>query len=226
VAAGELNPWWRFGLLLIAPVVRALFRVRIVGVEHVPARGAAIVAFNHVSALDGPALAVELSRRTRRETRFLVAAEFFDKTFFGWVLRTFDQIPIRRGKGDAHALDLALASLHDGSVLAIAPEGGVNPEPRGDLQRIRSGIARLALPTGVPIVPVGLWGTQERWPKTGIIWGGLWHRPRLTMVFGPPLLPDGEAGTDADVEDLKERLRVRLEEQVRTARELAEDRAQ
>ena len=226
MAAGELNPWWRFGLLLIAPVVRALFRVRIVGVEHVPARGAAIVAFNHVSALDGPALAIELSRRTRRETRFLVAAEFFRKTFFGWVLRTFDQIPIRRGKGDAHALDLALASLHDGSVLAIAPEGGVNPEPRGDLQRIRSGIARLALPTGVPIVPVGLWGTQERWPKTGIIWGGLWRRPRLAIVFGPPLLPDGEAGTDADVEDLKERLRVRLEEQVRAARELAEDPAQ
>ena len=119
-----------------------------------------------------------------------------------------------------------LASLHDGSVLAIAPEGGVNPEPRGDLQRIRSGIARLALPTGVPIVPVGLWGTQERWPKTGIIWGGLWRRPRLAIVFGPPLLPDGEAGTDADVEDLKERLRVRLEEQVTAARELAEDPAQ
>ncbi len=79
MAAGELNPWWRFGLLLIAPVVRALFRVRIVGVEHVPARGAAIVAFNHVSALDGPALAIELSRRTRRETRFLVAAEFFQQ---------------------------------------------------------------------------------------------------------------------------------------------------
>ena len=223
MAAGELNPWWRFGLLLIAPVVRGLFRVRIAGVEHVPARGAAIVAFNHVSALDGPALAIELSRRTRRETRFLVAAEFFHKMFFGWVLRTFDQIPIRRGKGDAHALDLALASLHDGSVVAIAPEGGVNPEPRGDLQRIRSGIARLALPTGVPIVPVGLWGTQERWPKTGIIWRGLWRRPRLAIVFGPPLLPDGEAGTDADVEDLKERLRVRLEEQVTAARVLAED---
>ena len=226
MAAGELNPWWRFGLLLIAPVVRVLFRVRIVGVEHIPARGAAIVAFNHVSALDGPALAIELSRRTRRETGFLVAAEFFRKTFFGWVLRTFDQIPIRRGEGDVHALDLALASLHDGSVLAIAPEGGVNPEPRGDLQRIRSGIARLALPTGVPIVPVGLWGTQERWPKTGIIWGGLWRRPRLAIVFGPPLLPDGQAGTDADVEDLKERLLVRLEEQVTAARELAEDPAQ
>ena len=223
MAAGELNRWWRFGLPIVSPIVHLLFRVRVLGVEHVPARGAAIVAFNHVSALDGPALAIELSRRSRRETRFLVAAEFFEKTFFGWVLRTFDQIPIRRGAGDAHALDRALASLHDGALLAIAPEGGVNPDARGDLQRIRSGVARLALPTGVPIIPVGVWGSQEHWPRTGIIWRRLWRRPRLAIVFGPPILPDGEANVDADVEDLKERLRVRLVEQVTAARELAGD---
>jgi 1-acyl-sn-glycerol-3-phosphate acyltransferase len=225
VAAGELNPWWRVGLPVISPVVHVLFRVRIVGVEHVPTRGAAIVAFNHVSALDGPALAIELSRRTRRETRFLVAAEFFRKFFFGWVLRTFDQIPIRRGAGDVNALDMALASLHTGAVLAIAPEGGVNPEPGGELQRIRSGVARLALPTGVPIIPVGLWGTQDHWPKSGINWRTLWRRPVLAIVFGPPLLPDGEATVEADIQDLKERLRVRLVEQVTAARALAGDPA-
>jgi 1-acyl-sn-glycerol-3-phosphate acyltransferase len=223
VAAGELNPWWRFGLPIITPVVHLLFRVRIVGIEHVPARGAAIVAFNHVSALDGPALGIELSRRTRRETRFLVAAEFFQKFFFGWVLRTFDQIPIRRGAGDASALDMALESLRNGAVVAIAPEGGVNPDARGELQRIRSGIARLALPTGVPIVPVGLWGTQDRWPGTGIVWSRLWHRPQLAIVFGPPILPDGDATVEADVDDLKERLRARLAEQVTAARTLAGD---
>ena len=223
MAAGELNPWWRFGLPIVTPLVHLLFRARVVGIEHVPARGPAIVAFNHVSALDGPALAIELSRRTRRETRFLVAAEFFRKFFFGWVLRTFDQIPIHRGAGDANALDTALASLHGGAMLAIAPEGEVNPEPRGDLQRIRSGVARLALPTGVPIVPVGLCGTQDRWPRTGIVWARLWRRPRLAIVFGPPLLPDGEATSEADVVDLKERLRLRLAEQVTAARALAGD---
>ena len=223
MAAGELSRWWRFGLQIITPVVHVLFRVRIVGVEHVPARGAAIVAFNHVSALDGPALAVELSRRTKRETQFLVAAEFFRKFFFGWVLRTFDQIPIRRGAADAGALDIALESLRDGAVVAIAPEGGVNPEAHGELQRIRGGVARLALPTGVPIVPVGLWGTQAHWPRTGIIWSRLWRRPLLAIVFGPPILPDGDASVDADVEDLKERIRVRLLEQVTEARALAGD---
>jgi 1-acyl-sn-glycerol-3-phosphate acyltransferase len=220
VASGELNGWWRFGLAAITPIVHALFRVRVVGIEHVPAKGPAIVAFNHVSALDGPALAVELSRRTRRASQFLVAAEFFTKPFFGWVLRTFVQIPIRRGEGDAHALDQALQTLREGSLLTIAPEGAVNAEPDGDLQRIRSGFARLALPTGAPIVPVGLWGTQRRWPRSGINWGPPW-RPRLAIVFGPPILPDGHLD-DASIEDLRERLRTRLVQQVEEARALAE----
>ena len=113
----------------------------------------------------------------------------------------FDQIPIRRGDGDAHALDAALETLREGSLLAIAPEGAVTWEPTGELQRIRSGFARLALPTGVPIVPVGLWGTQMRYPRTGVNWGPPW-RPRLAIVFGPPILPEGGSSADADVEDL------------------------
>ena len=223
MAAGELNAWWRTGLRLATPLAHLLFRVRVVGIEHVPARGPAIIAFNHVSALDGPVLAIELSRRTKRETRFLVAAEFFRKPFFGWVLRTFDQVPIRRGEGDGHALDAALEILRAGWVVAIAPEGAVSWEPDGELQRIRSGFARLALPTGAPIVPVGIVGTQRRWPRTGINWGKP-RRPRLAIAFGPPILPAGDVTAEADVEDLRERLRDRLEEQVATARAFVADR--
>lgn len=220
MTSGELNRWWRFGLVAVTPIVHTLFRVRVAGIEHVPARGPAIVAFNHVSALDGPALATELSRRTRRATRFMVAAEFFAKPFFGWVLRIFDQIPVRRGQGDAHALDEALRTLREGSLLAIAPEGAVNEDPFGDLLRIRSGFARLALPTGVPIVPVGLWGTQRRWPRSGINWGPPW-RPRLAIVFGPPILPDGDLD-ETSIDDLRERLRARLSQQVAEARALVD----
>jgi 1-acyl-sn-glycerol-3-phosphate acyltransferase len=224
VASGQLNRWWRFGLWAVTPIVHLLFRVRVVGIEHLPARGGAIVAINHISALDGPALAIEMSRRTKRETRFLVAAEFFEKPFFGWVLRTFDQIPIRRGQGDAHALDAAMRTLQEGSLVAIAPEGTVNPAPYGDLQRIRRGFARLALPTGVPIVPVGLWGTHRRWPRNGIRWGPPW-RPRLAIVFGTPMLPDGDLD-EASLDDLRDRMRVRLEQQVVEARRIVgEDRA-
>ena len=222
MAAGDLNPWWRFGLPIVGPLVRLLFRVRVTGLEHVPARGATLLAFNHVSALDGPVLAIVFARGVKRPPRFLVAAEFFAKRFHGWVLRTFDQIPIRRGQSDGAALDAALEALRAGSVIAIAPEGNVNPQPRS-LQRIRGGIARLALPTGTPIVPVGIWGTQERWPRAGVRWGSPWRRPRLAIAFGPPLLPDGDAGSEADIEALKERLRDRLADQVARARSTVED---
>lgn len=219
MSSGELNAWWRYGIRVASPLLRLLFRVRITGLEHVPARGPTLLAFNHVSALDGPALAIAFTARTRRPLRFLVAAEFFRRWFHGWVLRTFEQIPIRRGEGDGAALDAALDALRTGSVVAIAPEGAVNTDPQR-LQRIRSGIARLALPTGTPIVPVGIWGTQSRWPRGGMRWARPW-RPTLVVAFGPPILPDGDVTSDDDVDILRDRVGDRLEDQVAVARSRA-----
>jgi 1-acyl-sn-glycerol-3-phosphate acyltransferase len=217
VAGGELNRWWRIGLPIVAPLVRILFRVRVVGVEHVPSTGPAILAFNHVSALDGPVLAIELARHIKRESRFLVAAEFFRRRLVGPILRRYHQIPVHRGEGDRSAIDAALTAVKDGSVLAIAPEGTVNQDPL-ELTRIRSGVARVALPTGAPVVPVGVWGTQSRWPKSGLTWRRPW-RPTLAIAFGEPMLPAGEID-DGDVEDFRERLRINLERQVERARAL------
>jgi 1-acyl-sn-glycerol-3-phosphate acyltransferase len=219
VSSGELNPWWRYGITVASPLLRLLFRVRTTGLEHVPARGSTLLAFNHVSALDGPALAIAFAARTGRPVRFLVAAEFFRRWFHGWVLRTFEQIPIRRGQGDGAALDAALDALRAGSVIALAPEGAVNADPE-HLQRIRSGIARLALPTGAPIVPVGMWGTQMRWPRGGIRWSRPW-RPTLVIAFGPPILPDGDVASEDDVDTLRDRVRDRLEDQIAIARSRA-----
>jgi len=218
VAGGELNRWWRVGLPIVAPIVRTVFRVRVVGVEHVPSSGPAILAFNHVSALDGPVLAIELGRRIKRESRFLVAAEFFRRRLIGWILRRYDQIPVRRGEGDGAALDAALTAVKGGVVLAIAPEGTVNGDP-ATLLRIRSGVARVALPTGAPVIPVGLWGTQHRWPKSGFTWRRPW-RPALGLAFGAPMLPAGDIDDERDVEDFRERLRDHLARQVELARAL------
>jgi 1-acyl-sn-glycerol-3-phosphate acyltransferase len=217
---GELNRWWRVGLPIAAPLVRLSFRVRVVGVEHVPLSGPAIIAFNHVSALDGPILAIELARRIKRESRFLVAAEFFRRRIIGWILRRYDQIPIHRGERDGSALDAALTAVKGGVVLALAPEGTVNPEP-STLLRIRGGVARIALPSGAPVIPAGVWGTQRRWPKSGLTWRRPW-RPSLAIVFGDPLLPAGDADDERDLEDFRERLRGRLEPQVERARDLAD----
>ena len=219
VAGGELSRWWRVGLPIVAPLVRIVFRVRVLGAEHVPLSGPAILAFNHVSALDGPLLAIELARHIKRESRFLVAAEFFRRRDIGWILRRYDQIPVRRGLGDGSALDAALSAVKGGVVLALAPEGTVNADP-ATLLRIRSGIARIALPTGAPVIPVGLWGTQQRWPRSGLTWRRP-LRPSVAIVFGEPLLPAGDIDDERDVEDFRERLHAHLERQVERARALA-----
>jgi 1-acyl-sn-glycerol-3-phosphate acyltransferase len=220
--SGELNAWWRVGVPIVSPIERVLFSVRIEGVEHVPARGPAILAFNHVSVLDGPVLAMETARRLSRESRFLVAAEQFRRPLVGWILRRYDQIPIRRGQSDTGALDEAIATVRRGALAAVSPEGRVNDDGAVALQRLRRGLARIALPTGAPIVPVGVWGTQLRYPRSGFTVRRPF-RPKLGLAFGPPLLPDGDADTITDVEALTDRVRLHLERQVERARSLAED---
>ena len=217
----DLNPWWRFGVPVVVPIVRALFRVRVTGVHHVPFEGPAILAFDHISVLDGPCLAAEVAWRRRRMVRFLVAAEVFDVPVTGWILRRYRQIPIRRGRNDASALDDAIATIRRGTVAAIAPEGAVNPKP-GELERIRSGIARIALPTGAPVIPVGIWGTHRRWSKSGRHWEPP-VRPRLALAFGEPIEPNGDVSNEDDVDAFLELVREALERQLAEARMLAGD---
>jgi 1-acyl-sn-glycerol-3-phosphate acyltransferase len=220
---GDLNNWWRLGVPIVVLLVRGLFRVRVAGIHHVPLDGPAILAFVHVSVLDGPCLAAEVAWRRRRTVRFLVAAEIFDVPVSGWILRRYRQIPVRRGKSDDGALDEVIATIRRGAVTAIAPEGAVNPTP-GELQRIRSGIARIALPTGAPVIPVGIWGTHRRWSRAGRHWGRP-LRPRLGFAFGPPIEPKGDASEQDDIDAFSARVRGALQVQLTEARSLAGDPA-
>jgi 1-acyl-sn-glycerol-3-phosphate acyltransferase len=222
-ARGDLNAWWRVGVPIAAAIVRALFRVRVAGIHHVPLAGPAILAFVHVSVLDGPCLAAEVAWRRRRASRFLVASEIFAQPVSGWFLRRYRQIPILRGRQDAAALDTVIEAIGAGSVVAIAPEGTVNPSP-GELQRIRTGIARVALATRAPVIPVGVWGTHRRWPRAGKHLGAPW-RPALALSFGPPIVPEGDAADQGDLDRFASGVREALERQLADARRLAGDPA-
>jgi 1-acyl-sn-glycerol-3-phosphate acyltransferase len=213
----DLGAWWAFGSAVTMPLVRTLFRVHVEGIERVPAAGPAILAFNHVSVLDGPVLAIETAVRRRRGVRFLVVAEIFGHRFYGPVLRRFDQIPIRRGAHDAGALEAAIEAVRAGALAAISPEGHVNPDPEAGMQRTRSGTARIAIATGAPVIPVGIWGTQRRWPQQGPSFEPPWRRGPLAVVFGPPILPHPED----DVTAFGARVGSAIAEQVREARGLA-----
>jgi 1-acyl-sn-glycerol-3-phosphate acyltransferase len=214
---GDLNMWWRFGLAVLGPVTTALFRVRVLDAINVPSDGAAIVASNHVSALDGPILAVVIARERRRMTRFVTGAEFFERPVYGWALRLFRQIPIRRGHGDDRALDDAVGTVRSGAVAAIFPEGRVNAAPGEGLQRGRTGVGRIARAAGVPVVPVAIWGTQDRWPRQGLRWNRPW-RTTVAVAFGPPLTAD-----TSDAAGLTARVMDAIDESLERARHLHGD---
>ncbi|MGH2681454.1 MAG: lysophospholipid acyltransferase family protein [Actinomycetota bacterium] len=218
---GDLDGWWRLGVPIAELLVRALFRVRVTGIHHVPLESPAILAFVHISVLDGPCLAAEVAWRRRRAVRFLVASEIFGLPVSGWFLRRYRQIPVRRGQSDGGALDEAIATIGRGALAGIAPEGRVNPSP-GTLQRIRSGVARIAMPSGVPVIPVGIWGTHRRWSKAGRHWG-LPFRPRLGFAFGQAIEPEGDLADQRDIDAFVVRVRDALDRQLIDARALAGD---
>jgi 1-acyl-sn-glycerol-3-phosphate acyltransferase len=217
----ELNRWWSVVSAVAGILMRAIFRVHVEGETHVPSQGPAIIAFNHVSVLDGPVVGIVVARTRRRESRFLVAAEVFGQRIAGWVLRSFDQIPIRRGEGDIDALKEAVRTVASGAIAAIAPEGRVNEDGASEMQRFHRGVARLALATKAPVVPVGIWGTQERWPRSGRRYGRPW-RPRLAFVFGDAVVPTGDPTDAEDLAAFTQLIREAIEAQILRARTVAE----
>jgi 1-acyl-sn-glycerol-3-phosphate acyltransferase len=217
---GDLDGWWVFGIAVVGFFWRILFRTRIEGTEHIPSSGPAIVAGNHVSGLDGVVLALVTGWRGRRTTKFLVAAEFFRKLWCGWALRLYRQIPLRRGQQDQGALDVAIETIRDGALAGIFPEGTVNAEPEAGLLRGRKGAARIALATEAPVVPVGIWGTQARWPKPGLHLRRPW-RPVVAISYGEPIAPKGDPESTDDVQAFTDVMIDALTVQTERARELA-----
>jgi 1-acyl-sn-glycerol-3-phosphate acyltransferase len=166
--------------LLLTPIFLLLWRVRVEGAEHVPAGGPVVLAPNHVAFLDS----VFLPLVVRRRVTFVAKAEYFDSWKTAWFFRACGQIPMRREGGSASERALAAARdvLECGGVLGIYPEGTRSPD--GRLYRGHTGVARLALACRVPVVPVGLVGTDKvQRPGSNL------PRPfkRVTVRFGAPI---------------------------------------
>jgi len=142
---------------VLTPILRVCYRVRIEGRGHVPKHGPVILAANHRSFMDSLFLPLVI----RRRVTFVAKAEYFDSKKTAWFFRGVGQIPIRREGGSASERALASATevLETGGVFGIYPEGTRTRD--GYLHRGHTGVARLALRTGAPIVPVGMIGTDE-----------------------------------------------------------------
>lgn len=176
--------YWFLKLVMLGPWLRVLFRPWIEGEENIPKDGAAILVSNHVSFSDSIFLPLVLQRRAT----FLAKSDYFTgtgpkgmlmKVFFGGT----GQVPIDRsgGKASEAALTTGLRVLSQGDLLALYPEGTRSPD--GKLYRGKTGAARMALESGVPVVPVAMIATREIQPPHVI-------KPRLRRVgirVGKPL---------------------------------------
>jgi 1-acyl-sn-glycerol-3-phosphate acyltransferase len=176
---------------ILTPILRFFYRVRLEGAENLPAEGAAILASNHVSFSDSIFLPLML----RRRITFVAKAEYFEDKKTAWFFRGVGQIPIKREGGSASERALAAARevLESGGLFGIYPEGTRSPD--GRLYKGKTGVARLALQCGVPIIPVAMVGTREAQPIGQVI-------PKIfmpiTIRVGRPLRFERFAGREHD----------------------------
>jgi len=151
-----VEPLYGLAEVLLRQPMRHAFRWRIEGTERIPSAGPALLASNHVSYLD-PLLLCYVTDQVGRRVRFLAKAELFRHRLAARALRSMGNIPVERGTADASgALEAASASLTGGELVAVFPEGTISRDL--DPMAGKTGSARLARATGVPVIPVGLWG--------------------------------------------------------------------
>jgi 1-acyl-sn-glycerol-3-phosphate acyltransferase len=156
------------------------------GHEHIPRSGAVIVAANHLSYADWAAMALFV-HEAGRYPAFLIKSPAFNVKVIGPFLRAAGQFPVNRGAADAAlVLNDAERGLAHGECLIFYPEGTATRDPALWPMVAKTGVARLALGTGVPVVPVAQWGTQDILPygtkKLSVI-----PRHTVTMLAGPPV---------------------------------------
>ena len=176
--------YWLFKYVFMGPLLTLLGRPKVHGLEYVPRSGAAILASNHLAVADSFYLPLAVSRRIT----FLAKAEYFTGTGLkGWFQRWFytaaGQVPIDRTDADSakSALTTAQRILAEGKLLGMYPEGTRSPD--GRLYKGKTGLARLALETGTPVIPVAMIGTNGVNPPGS----KMWRFGKVEVKFGEPM---------------------------------------
>lgn len=164
---------------ILSALLLNIAHVQYQGTEHIPLQGGLLVATNHMSWMDTLYLFVNPARL---DITALVADKYKKVPVFNWILNIGGVIWLDRDKANFTAFRLAADALRSGVALGIAPEG--TRSRNGQLQEGKSGIALLAYKAGVPIVPVGIAGTEDYFHSLLRL-----RKPRISLTFGPPFLP-------------------------------------
>jgi 1-acyl-sn-glycerol-3-phosphate acyltransferase len=187
--------YWLLKYIILGPVLRMIFRPQVEGRDNVPDEGPAIIASNHLSFSDS----IFMPLMVKRKVTFVAKAEYFTgKGIQGFLKRMFfvgtGTIPVDRAGGRAAqaAIDTGLRVLGEGRLFGIYPEGTRSPD--GRLYRGKTGVARLALDSGAPVIPVVMLNSDEIQPLGRV----LPTIKRVKIRFGAPLDFSRYAGMAGD----------------------------
>jgi 1-acyl-sn-glycerol-3-phosphate acyltransferase len=162
----RIEPWMRLAETVVLPPIALWFRWRFEGLRNIPSEGPALIAGNHISYFDPLAHGYFIEKAGRRP-RFLAKTELYRNPLLRRVLTGARQIPVRRGSGDRAPVDAALTALKEGEVVVVYPESTVTRNEDLSPMQGKSGIARLALASGVPVIPLAVWGSHHVWQRSG-----------------------------------------------------------
>lgn len=221
MTASNVDRSFRVTAALLRPVLGTFTKPQFAGAEHLPRTGGIIVAANHLSPADGVVLGMALYD-LGRPPRLLTKAEILRIPVIGKLLRATGQIGVYRDSEQAgNALRDAVSALAAGDCVVIFPEGTNTKDPAYWPMRAHTGVARLALETGAPVIPIAQWGAQEFFTPS--------KRPKLTRPFrkavqfqaGPPVDMSGYAGqppSSAVLHGITDVIMARIREQLGTIR--------
>ncbi len=176
-AAARKGVGWTYPFvrILVSLPTLLIYRVRAVGVKNVPKAGALLLAPNHFSQMDHFFVGLYL----RRQIRFMAKSQMFGPPVLTYIYKHGGVFPVRRGHHDEEAFKTAFAILDQDGMLLVYAEGGRSRS--GELGEVKPGIGRIALETGVPVVPVAIHGSAKvrRWKR--------FRFPKVTVQFGEPI---------------------------------------
>lgn len=179
--------WYGFAIWVLWPFTMFGTRVGWSGGEHIPRVGGALLAINHVSFSD-PIFDVAFTISHGRMPRFLAKSELWDIPLVRSVLGKGGHIPVYRSSaraGDAYRG--AIEAVQRGEIVAFYPEATYTRDPAGWPMKAKNGIARIALVSGVPVIPVANWGTQDVLPPGSGRPRLFLPRHRVMVIAGPPV---------------------------------------
>jgi 1-acyl-sn-glycerol-3-phosphate acyltransferase len=173
-------------------------RIHLRGLYNVPRQGAFIIASNHLAWTDIPLVVCHLHRKVV----YMAKEEYFSSKI-AWLVRFLGAFPVKRGEADRQALRTAEEQLKKGNILVIFPEG--TRSRTRTMAVARAGMGLIALRTGVPVVPVAIWGSENALKKLGA---------PVTISYGQPMVltPKGKKITREDIDEATEKIMRKIAE--------------